>query len=828
MAAMPSTSTDPEAYNAYIESMRTREYPMLKDDLYLDHAGTTLPSRRLLDRFHSDLLSNLYGNPHSASPSSQLSTRQIDDVRLQLLAFFKADPEEFDLVFTANATAGIKLVAEALREQDGGFWFGYHVESHTSVVGLRTVAREGQCFDGDEAVERWLNRPGGQDEAGPALFAYPAQSNMNGRRLPLRWCQKMGQRGVYTLLDAAAYASTSPLDLSDPASAPAFTVLSLYKIFGFPDLGALIVRKDAAPLFERRKYFGGGTVDMVVCLKEQWHARKSGALHEQLEDGTLPIHNIVALRSALQTHRDLFGTLERVSCHTATLAKRLYDGLKALKHANGRAACTIYKDPSSVFADTTPQGPIVAFNLRNSSDGWVSTTEVEKLASVEKIHLRTGGVCNPGGVASSLGLAPWEMRDNFSAGHRCGSDDDILNGKPTGVIRVSLGAMSTTGDVDRFIDFVQEYFVDAMLPSPGALTPAPARSSRPRRLHLESLTVYPIKSCAGWSVPFGTPWDVRREGLAWDREWCIVHRGTGAALSQKQHPRMALIRPSLDFSTGHLRIRFVGRADSLAVPLSLNPAGLECLNPSNCPASASVCGDSIAARLYTSPAVAEALSAFLGVACTLARFPAAGPAQSSTRHSKAHLVQPSALRGRQCHQSGNPGRLPPPLLLSNESPVLVVSRSSLNALNEALKARGARAAHPSVFRANMVLSEASSTPPGEEKPWVEDGWEGLRIGAAVGGEGDGGKETTDAMNGDGGRQRDGLGGTDAVELDVLGGCRRCQMVCVDQETGGRESDVFLTLAKMRRIGGRVLFGVHCSLGEGKGRVVSVGDMVEAM
>jgi molybdenum cofactor sulfurtransferase len=108
-------------YNDYIASMRLTEYPMLKDSLYLDHAGTTLCSASLLSRFHADMMANLYGNPHSASPSSQKSTQEIEDARLRLLRFFNAAPEHFDLVFTANATAGVKLVADAFREMEYGF-----------------------------------------------------------------------------------------------------------------------------------------------------------------------------------------------------------------------------------------------------------------------------------------------------------------------------------------------------------------------------------------------------------------------------------------------------------------------------------------------------------------------------------------------------------------------------------------------------------------------------------------------------------------------------------------------------------------------------------
>lgn len=782
MVDIPDEPTD---YDAYIEEMRKAQYPMLGQTTYLDHAGITLYSKALMDRFHADMMGNLFGNPHSASQSSQHSTQLVEDVRLRLLQFFGADSELYDLVFTANATAAIKLVAEAFREQEGGFWYGYHADSHTSSVGVRELAREHRCFETDAEVNCWINSSE-EYSTMVKLFAYPAQSNMNGRRLPRQWTTALRQSGemrTYTLLDAAAYVSTSPLDLSHIESSPDFVTVSLYKIFGFPDLGALLVRKDAANVFSKRSYFGGGTVDMVVTLKEQWHAKKAGSLHEQLEDGTLPIHSIIALKAAMQVHWELFGSMERIARHTAMLARKLHEDLSAMKHGNGKRVAQIYRSSGC------SHGPVVAFNLRNSRDEWISNTEVEKLASVKQIQFRTGGLCNPGGVATSLGLAPWEMKENFSAGHRCGSENDIMNGKPTGMIRVSLGAMSTMFDVTRLLSFVSEFFLDPLESTSRADSPmqnlCPVTSPR---LRIERLTVYPVKSCAGWQIPYGTQWEVRREGLAWDREWCIVHQGTGAALSQKKHPRMALIRPHLDFEAGKLYIRRVGSAEQISVPLSLDPSLFASGNLKE--GNTNVCGDTVKARLYTSDAIATFLTNAVGVPCTLARFPSSHNATSVGRHSKSHL--------RSSYQQPGIAR---PILLSNESPILTINRSSLNRLNEQIKAKGGKAAHPAVFRANIVLADSSHLAPGQERPWAEDEWECMQV-----------------------------GGPDGPKLEFLGGCRRCQMLCVDQESAEKSEEPFVTLAKTRRFGGRILFGVHTALADrrsvGGWPTIRVGDAVE--
>src|SRR5436190_20215452 len=107
---------------------------------YLDHGGTTLYAKSLVDTFSANMISSLYGNPHSASTPAELSGHVVDSVRERTLWFFGANPEHFDLVFVANATAAIKLVMDSFRDlavnataTRGAFWYGYHRDAHTSI-----------------------------------------------------------------------------------------------------------------------------------------------------------------------------------------------------------------------------------------------------------------------------------------------------------------------------------------------------------------------------------------------------------------------------------------------------------------------------------------------------------------------------------------------------------------------------------------------------------------------------------------------------------------------------------------------------------------------
>ena len=221
--------------------------------MYLDHSGATIYAQSAIEAFTGKLTANLYGNPHSENSPARLSGNVVDSVRERVLHFLGADPAHFDLVFVANATAGVKLVADCFRDlaektRARNFWYGYHKDCHTSLVGVRELTNgHHHCFESDEEVENWLISPptpwiDRHDHSGLGLFAYPGQSNMTGRRLPLSWSAQIRcsehLQNTYTLFDAAALAMTSPMErvFNDADLAPDFACLSFYKIFGFPDV----------------------------------------------------------------------------------------------------------------------------------------------------------------------------------------------------------------------------------------------------------------------------------------------------------------------------------------------------------------------------------------------------------------------------------------------------------------------------------------------------------------------------------------------------------------------------------------------------------------
>jgi molybdenum cofactor sulfurtransferase len=77
------------------------------------------------------------------------------------------------------------------------------------------------------------------------------------------------------------------------------------------------------------------------------------------------------------------------------------------------------------------------------------------------IHVRSGSLCNPAGMALALNLSPFDVRMAYAEGFRCNQQDDVRQGEVLfGMVRVTLGAMSTLEDVERLASCVERELVD--------------------------------------------------------------------------------------------------------------------------------------------------------------------------------------------------------------------------------------------------------------------------------------------------------------------------------------------------------------------------------
>jgi selenocysteine lyase/cysteine desulfurase len=443
-----------------LDDLRTREYPLLDGlgHVYLDYTAGNLVPFSLVDRHLALLRDHLLGNPHSTNPASELTTTFVEQARLSVLEFFNADPDEYVVIFTANATQALKLVGEAYPFNATGEYL-LTFDNHNSVNGIREFARARQCpatyvpvvlpemrVDDEELAEHLLRPPRGPNR----LFAYPAQSNFSGVHHPLDWIPLAQQQGWDVLLDAAAFTPTNRLDLG--RWRPDFVSQSFYKIFGYPTgIGCLIARKTALAKL-RRPWFAGGTITVASVQGDKFYLAEG---ESAFEDGTPNYLALPAIGFGLQYIASIgIDTIhKRVACLTGWLLDRLSD----LRHANGTALARVYGPRT-----TRRRGGTVTFNVYDPDGRPIDHRLVEERANSAGISLRTGCFCNPGGGEIALGITGTELASCFHQPehetHLTIEDFRLcIDGKSTGAVRVSLGLVTNLADVESFIEFAKTF-----------------------------------------------------------------------------------------------------------------------------------------------------------------------------------------------------------------------------------------------------------------------------------------------------------------------------------------------------------------------------------
>ena len=458
------------AGTAALDDMRARDYSRLDvaGHVYLDYTGGGLYADSQLARHRALLAGAVFGNPHSQNLSSRAMGARVEATRAQILQFFRASPQEYEVIFTPNATGALRLVGESYPFGPGSR-FLLTFDNHNSVNGIRQFARaRGASVSyvplttadlrvSQEALARHLQdapparrRLAGR-RSGPtarSLFAFPAQSNFSGVQHPLTWIAQAQDAGHDVLLDAAAFAPASQLDLS--RWHPDYVSLSFYKIFGYPTgIGALLARKPALARL-RRPWYAGGTITFSsvraeAATGEGFYLTPGPA---GFEDGTVDYLGIPAVGIGLD-HISSVG-IEAIHTRVMCLTGWLLETLGALRHSNGSPLVRIYGP-----VGTDRRGATIAMNFFDPAGVLIDSVRVERRANRAGISLRSGCHCNPGVREVALGFSTQEMAAAFKDKDRLGYEEflQVIDGKTTGAARASLGLATTFADVYRFWDF---------------------------------------------------------------------------------------------------------------------------------------------------------------------------------------------------------------------------------------------------------------------------------------------------------------------------------------------------------------------------------------
>jgi molybdenum cofactor sulfurtransferase len=437
-----------------LDALRAEEYERLDrlGQVYLDYTGGGLYANRQIAQHMQWLRNGVYGNPHSCSPSSLAAAEHADAARAHVLKYFHADPAEYDVIFTANASGALKLVGESYPFGPDAV-YGLTFDNHNSVNGIREYARGKGAriayvpvtppdlrIDRVRLLELLDEAPTG----GARLLGFPAQSNFSGVQHDLAWVERARGRGWDVLLDAAAFAPTNRLNLRQVR--PDFVTVAFYKMFGYPTgLGALIARREALARL-RRPWFAGGTITIATVQGETHFLADD---HAAFEDGTINYLGLPAVQIGLQ-HLEAAG-LNRIHARVMALAGYLLEALTALRHTNGAPMAEVY-GPTT----TEARGGTISLNFLDPDGAPIDYRWVERQAAGVGISLRTGCFCNPGAGEVAHGLTESEIRACLQGQTRVTFEQFVgMLGRMVGAVRISLGIASNFADAHRFVTFAE-------------------------------------------------------------------------------------------------------------------------------------------------------------------------------------------------------------------------------------------------------------------------------------------------------------------------------------------------------------------------------------
>ncbi|WP_427173981.1 SufS family cysteine desulfurase [Arthrobacter sp. 92] len=345
--AMVSTPATGEIHAALSgdEVQRIRnDFPVLEQEVngkrlvYLDSGATSQNPRSVLEaeqEFYELRNAAVHRGAHHLAVQA---TDAFEDARATVAAFVGVRDDE--LVWTANATAGLNLLAYSFSNASVGtvgsaaarFTLGpgdevlvTEMEHHANLIPWQELCRRtGAALkfipiddDGALRLEEARRLVTGRTK----VLSFTHASNVLGTINPVSELVPMAREvGALVVLDACQSAPHLPLDLK--ALDVDFAVFSGHKMLAPTGIGAVYGRKellDAMPPF-----LTGGSMITTVTMEEAQYLPSP----QRFEAGTQPISQAVALAAAANYLRET--GMQRIAGWEAVLGERLVAGLGAI------------------------------------------------------------------------------------------------------------------------------------------------------------------------------------------------------------------------------------------------------------------------------------------------------------------------------------------------------------------------------------------------------------------------------------------------------------------------------------------------------------------
>jgi cysteine desulfurase/selenocysteine lyase len=380
-----------------------RDFPILKDVIYMDSASTSLTPEPVLASILEYYRSYRANVGRGVYRLSRLADDIYRNAHRKVAGFIGA---EEGVVFTRNTTEAINAVAQGIKWRRGDVVVTTAAEHHSNLLPWMRLRERGVGLKIVEPDQDGSFDPASFEAAigdDTRLVAMTIVSNVLGTALPAREVSEIcRERGALLLLDGAQSVPHIPTDVGDLACD--YLCFSGHKMLGPSGTGVLWMREyDLLPLL-----VGGGAVEEVDL---QGYTLKGG--YEGYEAGSPDVAGGIGLAAAVDYLRRV--GMEEIAHHEGRLTRELLTGLLDIEGVE------VYGS-----ANTGDRLGIVSFNVAGISPGEVA----HLLDQGSDIMVRSGHhCCMP--LMKHLGL-------------------------PAGTVRASLYLYNTSEEVEELLAAVEE------------------------------------------------------------------------------------------------------------------------------------------------------------------------------------------------------------------------------------------------------------------------------------------------------------------------------------------------------------------------------------
>ena len=288
--------------------------------VYLDNAATSLRPTRVLDAeldFYRQGGANVHRGKHALSEEA---SEAFESARESIADHLGAQSPR-EIVFVANATHGLNLVASGLRLSKEDEVIAAPVEHHSNLLpwmraaSVKWVETEALEPIRAEQVRALISKRTRAIVIGHA-------SNVTGVIQPVaEICQVAREAGLVSVVDGAQ--STPHLKIDVQQLGCDFFVFSGHKALGPMGTGVLYGRSEQLERLEPLM-LGGGTAEKVEVSGYRLRSPP-----QRLEAGTPNVAGAIALAEALRFLKRL--GFDEIAAHDARLAQALEDGLGPIR-----------------------------------------------------------------------------------------------------------------------------------------------------------------------------------------------------------------------------------------------------------------------------------------------------------------------------------------------------------------------------------------------------------------------------------------------------------------------------------------------------------------